>query len=253
MKIDRDATSIGLFPGGETQGAKTAIIFGVARGGTSMVAGAVRGHGFFLGHALENNNEDLDFSYKSLEHMKKTISTRNQHRSKWGWKFPAAANYLDDLLPSVRNPYLIVVSRDIVATSCGHVRWHRRETSFAISDILLQTQRNMFLALRWRMPTLLVSYEKASQRPGKFLDELSQFLGEHVEVDRQRLIQYLRPGKYKKFEDVVGSQVDAEASSELKAETSIEPEMQTSGEVTAEPANELESEVPNDLQVGAAR
>src|ERR1700722_12434762 len=98
MSIDRDATSIGLFPGDNAQSAKTAIVFGVARGGTSRAAGAVGGHGFFLGNALENNNEDLDFSYKSLEYMKKTISARNQQHNKWGWKFPAAANYLEDLL-----------------------------------------------------------------------------------------------------------------------------------------------------------
>src|ERR1700722_17430936 len=142
MKIDRHATSIGLFPGEATLSAKTAIVFGVARGGTSMAAGAARGLGFYMGHALENN-EDLEFSYKSLEHMKNMIRARNVQYRKWGWKFPAAANYLDDLLAHVRNPHLIVVCRDLAATSAGHVRWHQRETSFAISDILLQTQKNI--------------------------------------------------------------------------------------------------------------
>ena len=216
MKIDRHATSIGLFPGEATLSAKTAIVFGVARGGTSMVAGAARGLGFYMGHALENNNEDLEFSYKSLEHMKNIIRARNVQYRKWGWKFPAAANYLDDLLAHVRNPHLIVVCRDLAATSAGHVRWHQRETSFAISDILLQTQKNILLALRWRMPALLVSYEKATLRPGRFIGELSQFLGEPVEVDREKLIAYLAPGKYKKFEDSVTADMPTESQEQVQ-------------------------------------
>jgi hypothetical protein len=219
MKIDRQATSIGLFPSEPTLSAKTAIVFGVARGGTSMVAGAARGLGFYMGHELQNNNEDLEFSYKPLEHMKNVIRARNIQYRKWGWKFPAAANYLDDLLAHVRNPHLIVVCRDIVATSAGHVRWHQRETSFAISDILLQTQKNILLALRWRVPALLVSYEKAALRPGRFVDELSQFLGEPVEVDREKLIAYLAPGKYKTFEGAV----EASIATSAEANNQIEP------------------------------
>jgi hypothetical protein len=217
MKIDRHATSIGLFPGEATLSAKTVIVFGVARGGTSMVAGAARGLGFYMGYALENNNEDLEFSYKSLEHMKNMIRTRNVQYRKWGWKFPAAANYLDDLLAHVRNPHLIVVCRDLAATSAGHVRWHQRETSFAISDILLQTQKNIMLALRWRVPALLVSYEKATFRPGRFIDELSQFLGEPVEVDREKLVAYLAPGKYKKFEDSVAADPPTNTQEQVEA------------------------------------
>lgn len=204
MTINRHATCIGLFPGDPTSNTKTAIVFGVARGGTSMVAGAIRGLGFYMGDKLENNNEDLEFSYKSLDHMKQVIRRRDVQYRKWGWKFPAAVNYLDELLPHVRNPHLILVSRDLAATSAGHVRWHQREASFAISDILLQTQKNFLLAMRWRIPALLVSYEKATLRPGRFVDELSRFLGEPVEVEREKLVAYLGPGKYKKFEDVVG-------------------------------------------------
>jgi hypothetical protein len=225
MKIDRHATSIGLFPGDAGSDTKTVIVFGVARGGTSMVAGAVRGLGFYMGHALENNNEDLDFSYKSLDYMRQVIVRRDVQYRKWGWKFPAAANYLDELLPNVRNPHLCIVTRDLAATSAGHVRWHKREASFAISDILLQTQKNFLLAVRWRVPALLVSYEKATQRPGRFINELSQFLGEPVEVDREKLIAYLGPGKYKKFEDVVSGPEPLDALEEVgesQARTSAE-------------------------------
>jgi hypothetical protein len=228
MKIDRHATSIGLFPSDATLSQKTIIIFGVARGGTSMAAGAARGLGFYMGHALENNNEDLEFSYKSLEHMKHVIHVRNAQYRKWGWKFPAAANYLDELLPQVRNPHLIVVCRDLAATTAGHVRWHQREASFAISDVLLQTQKNIFLALRWRVPALLVSYEKSTLQPGRFIDELSRFLGEPVEVDREKLIAYLGPGKYRKFEDSFGNDIGPKTQAQVQV-----PEAQSTETLTA--------------------
>jgi hypothetical protein len=198
-------TCLSLFDRGAATSAdhETVIIFGMTRGGTSMVAGAVRGFGYHLGDGLLVNLEDQNFVYQTDEHMKETIARRNQDHALWGWKYPIAVEYLDRLLPFVRNPILIIVTRDVTATASALTRWDDRDASGALSDAIIQGQRNLTLAIRHRLPTLYVSYEKASLDQDLFLTELEEFLGRPLVVDRKKLLHFMSPGSYKSFEDVV--------------------------------------------------
>jgi hypothetical protein len=182
---------------------ETVVIFGMTRGGTSMVAGAVRGFGYHLGEALLVNLEDQDFVYKTDEQMKETIRSRNEAHCLWGWKYPIATEYLDRLLPYLRNPVFIVVTRDLTATAAALTRWDDRDQAGALSEAIIQSQRNLTLAIRHRLPTLYVSYEKASLDTDLFLTELECFLGRPLVVERERLLRFMAPGSYKSYETVV--------------------------------------------------
>jgi hypothetical protein len=182
---------------------RTVIVMGVNRGGTSMVAGAVRGFGIFLGDNLPVNNEDPDFTYKSVPHMTAAILARNAKYQSWGWKFPMAAHYLEELLPVIRNPVFVIVARDVAATAGALTRWDNRSRSAAISEALIQTQMNFVMALRWQVPTLFVSYERAANDPELLLQELGSFLDLKVTVDHERMIDFMARGSYKSFDDVV--------------------------------------------------
>jgi hypothetical protein len=205
-----ESTSICLF-GENTDpnvGAGTVIIFGVSRGGTSMVAGAVRGFGYDLGDNLAVNQEDTDFCYKTDEHMKHAIETRNSRHSYWGWKFPMAADYIEQLLPMIRNPMFIIIARDPVAAASGLVRWDNQEPSGAIAGVALQTLKNITISIRMRLPTLYISYEKASRDTRTFLIELETFLARPLVVDRERLHEFMVAGRYKSYEEVVLRRAD---------------------------------------------
>jgi len=204
MSVHKSA-SVTLFDDKKTPstGPRTVIVFGVTRGGTSMIAGAVRGFGISLGDNLPVNNEDPDFTYKSLPHMKAAIQARNEKYRSWGWKFPMAANYMEELLPVIRNPIFVIVARDVAATASALTRWHNRDRSAALSEALMQTQKNFLLALRWQTPTLFVSYERAVANPEICLDELGGFLDLKLAVDRGKLIEFMARGSYKSFEEVV--------------------------------------------------
>jgi hypothetical protein len=182
---------------------ETVVIVGITRGGTSMVAGAVRGFGYYLGDDLLVNLEDQNFVYKTDEHMRETIARRNQDHGLWGWKFPIAVEYLDRLLPFVRNPIVIIVTRDATATACALSRWDERDPSGALAEAIIQNQRNLTFAIRRRLPTLYVSYEKAALNQDLFLNELEGFLGRPLVVDREKLLRFMSPGSYKSFEEVV--------------------------------------------------
>jgi hypothetical protein len=179
---------------------RTYVCFGVARGGTSAVAGVMQRLGVFMGDDLPNNYEDPRFGPgRSPRDMRATIAGRNDAHDIWGWKFPAASNYLEGLANDLRNPHLVLVFRDMAATMKAHMRWHNREITLAAHEILMQQQKNWFLVERWRVPTLLISYEKAILEPRLFVQELAGYLDRPVPEgdDLDRMVAFLTPGSYK--------------------------------------------------------
>lgn len=199
-KDDRHSAIERLYgAGAEKPQARTYVCFGVSRGGTSAVAGTMQRLGLFIGDNLPNNYEDPDFVGKPPPAMIETIAERQKTYAVWGWKFPSAANYLENLMPALENPHLILVSRDIVATMKAHRRWHNRGQVLAVHEILLQQQRNWFLIERWRVPTIMVSYEKAVLQPALFATQMAEFLGMPAPDDaaQAEITSFMQPGSYK--------------------------------------------------------
>jgi len=179
---------------------KTFICLGVARGGTSAVAGTMQRLGVFIGNDLANNYEDPDFLNNiSDADMCRTIAQRNAAHPVWGWKNPNAADPLERLLPEIRNPHLIVVTRDLVATMRAQTRWHKRGDIYSAHDIMLQQQRNWFLVERWKLPTAMISYEKMILDPARFVSEFAHFLNRPKSKPKliQDITEFLVPGSYK--------------------------------------------------------
>lgn len=198
--LKRESTSIALHC--ETPAAsaerKTFICFGTPRGGTSMVAGAMIGLGVDMGSNLKDNQEDPIFASGNFVAMIAEVDRRNQSEiQNWGWKFPNAANYLDRIQPKLINPHLVIVMRDVVATAKAHMRWHSKQDMGAISDVILSQQRNLYLALRWQVPTLMVSYEKAAAFPQSFIAEFCEFSGLPIPPVVTNIVEFMVPGKYK--------------------------------------------------------
>lgn len=199
------ATSICLFSNDAAQSpeTRTVIVFGVTRGGTSMVAGVVRAFGVFMGDDLLVNQEDSNFYYKTDEHMLGVIEQRNAAHGLWGFKYPMAADFVERLLPAMQNPVFVIVARDVVATAVNLIRWDDREPSGALAEGAMQTLKNVNLAIRLRLPTLYVSYEKVTQNCDAFLTDMEQFLGLPLIADRDRVLRFMQPGSYKSYEEVV--------------------------------------------------
>ncbi len=187
------------------------ICMGSPRGGTSMVAGALLGLGVDMGPDLPVNVEDPSFNIdgkrqnrpKFMSDMKAAIQQRVERGTLWGWKYPQAVEYLDiirDLLP---NPRLVIVYRDPVPATirAGQGRQGQSnfdETCYREIDKSIRLYRlNLELARKWNCPTLLVSYERASQQPEVLLEELATFCGLSMPTDISRIVSFMTPGKYK--------------------------------------------------------
>jgi hypothetical protein len=164
-----------LKPGTDTK-EKTVVIVGVQRGGTSMVAGVARELGINLGKNLGNNHEDPEFLSKDLEKIRSVIASRNEKFDVWGWKMPHSSEYLLELLADVRNPFVIVVIRNLLAMAESQMKRSEAkfENAFKFSFSRLVQVASIIPELT--CPTLLVNYEEATAKPKKLVDEMSSFL-----------------------------------------------------------------------------
>lgn len=190
-----------------TNEAKTVCVFGAPRGGTTMVAGVARMCGLDMGGDLPINCEDPRFNldlYRRSGHpdpvgaMRAVIAERNLSGANWGWKFPAAARYLNDLKPDLRNPHLVIVFRDPVAISSRQLK-RGADTTRVIRTILGQHLTNIRLAAAWNVPTMFVSYEKAVMQPRHFVKQLTQFLGLPMPQRMDLVREFMRAGSYKEM------------------------------------------------------
>ena len=181
----------------------TVVIFGVPRGGTTMVAGVAQRCGLFIGDDLPANNEDPLFNSDAIRSagqelvpaLRAAVQRRNAARDRWGWKFPRAGAYLDSLRDVLVNPRLIVVSRDPVATATRHVR--RGSTVVdAVGMVQSLQRRNLALVTEWQCPTFLVSYERAMANKAGFVDKLCDFLDLRPPVEPDAIYSYMRSGGY---------------------------------------------------------
>ena len=169
---------------------KTLILFGMPRGGTTMIANVVRSMGVYLGEELPVNLEDGDFNWDILgrknpewtrEHkiasIRQAIESRNQKFDTWGWKYPRIDLYLKDICSQVVNPMFVCVFRDVVASTWRGVVRRGRPAAGAIRYALELQANQLALLEEAGAPALLVSYEKAIDDPLQLAVSLNQFMG----------------------------------------------------------------------------
>ena len=175
----------------------TVVVFGVPRGGTTMVAGVVQRCGVHLGDDLPVNLEDQLFvAGVPIPEMLRTIEARNESNRMWGWKFPRAASYIQTLEPHLRNPHYIVVWRDVFATATRSIRRGHDVVHTLNWAHEIQAQ-NIRAIEQLNGPSMLVSYEKAVLSPKDLAIDIKNFIGSGAEIDEEELLRFAEPGSYK--------------------------------------------------------
>lgn len=181
---------------------KTVIILGVARGGTSMVAGALNKLGVYMGDAInEVVFEDLTLS-RAVERrdelqVRAIIDDRNKRFRVWGWKRPSSIDYISDLESEFRNPVYVVVFRDIFSIA------NRNRLSMSI-DVVSNMRRSLgeYLKIiefleKSTAPCILVSYDKAITNKEGFVRHLARFVGITNEALLPAAIESIQPASAK--------------------------------------------------------
>lgn len=160
---------------------KTVIVLGAARGGTSMVAGALDALGVFMGEKLTPMFEDpalVDCLERAdLARARCIAAERDARYTLWGFKHPRIDGLLSRWQRIFRAPVYVVVFRDAMAVGARRAITHSEalddhiEAALDVQKTLLQFARAV------RRPCLLVSYEKALLDPEFFVGQLAEFLG----------------------------------------------------------------------------
>lgn len=210
LHLNSQTKSSGVLLGPDVDPAQedyTVVMFGVPRGGTTMVAGLVQRLGIPIGEGMDYNLEDPDFARKPLPQMKQSLQERNEAFRVWGWKFPAAARYLPKIIDTVRNPRFIVVWRDpLTAALRGIDRAHRKNASKeaqfkeslgAIEAMIGLQLLNVEAIRRAGCPVLMISYEKAVRRPEEMIRLIATFVGRPAPEDLSELLEFAKPESYK--------------------------------------------------------
>jgi len=161
--------------------AKTAVILGVARGGTTLVAAILQALGVYMGDRLGPVLEDTALSEAiegaDLATLDDLIAARNRRFRVWGWKRPAALRTADTWQPRLRHPHIIAVYRDPFAIA------NRNRISMLGNPLqgIRRANRELrnltdFIAAS-ELPLLVCSYEKAMLSPNSFIPAVDRFLG----------------------------------------------------------------------------
>lgn len=205
-----------IFPPSKLTVPRTYCVLGVPRGGTTMVAGMLQKLGIFMGQQMTPDREDSEFithrgnfgiftvrndpaqaSY--LKRIAAVIATRNQRQSVWGWKDPIAVFYLPAIVPLLRNPHYVFITRDLGAVAQREVA----EAGTPDGEHLLAQMRRISVSnsmivefiTTTRAPTLMISYERALSRPEAVAEAMLAFTGRQdpgfVEWSRD----FIRPRK----------------------------------------------------------
>lgn len=173
---------------------KTIVIMGVARGGTSMVAGTAREMGIFLGDQVGENHEDQKFLTFDLEKLRERVAERNAERETWGWKMPHSLQYIEKLQDDLRNPHYVLVWRNALASAISQVRRSDADINNALEYSCARLQEMTSKVPLLNGPVLMVNYEQAVENKQDFIDTLAAYLG--VEVDdemRERCLNFIDP------------------------------------------------------------
>lgn len=161
-------------------GARQFIVIGAARGGTSMVAGALHHLGLPMG---EGHN---DFTYedpvlrdafrrKDWGAVEETIAARDAEHGDWAWKWPDSVHRLGEVDGRFPNPHYIVVFRDVLATGLRRQLSSGTGLFWGCQASLVGYAKLVHFCRSCERPMLLVSYEKALGNPGRFAEELAGF------------------------------------------------------------------------------
>ncbi|MCX2831890.1 sulfotransferase [Microbulbifer thermotolerans] len=161
---------------------RTIIVIGVARGGTSIVAGALSALGLPMGErchppVYEDLRLSLAFEGQSEEAFEDVVGAYNEAYRVWGWKRPSTLNHLDEIAQSLRNPHFIFVFRDLFSIANRNAISMKQDMKVGLSKALEDYGKIVQFLQHTQAPSMLVSSDKVVRYKQDFLQQLCQFCG----------------------------------------------------------------------------
>lgn len=155
---------------------RTIVVVGVERGGTSMIAAVLRAIHINMGERAGLNHEDPRFLRDDKDRLKVLIAQRNSELDVWGFKTPKSTLILDFYEQELRNPYYVIVYRNIAAIADS---WEQRGSSLEyispIGHTMTYYNKIFDFMNKTDSPLLIVNYERAVQSKEMLVKHLAEF------------------------------------------------------------------------------
>jgi hypothetical protein len=187
---------------GRGAAAKTLLITGLARSGTSMLAALLQAAGVWLGdHVYQPIHEDAEITQmlraRDLYRLDALIRRQNAKTPVWGFKMPDLHQFLQhDELTRFRNPHLVAIFRDPVAVAVRNMVSEQAEGMSALLEAVAAMHSLAQFVRASRLPFLFLSYEKALLFPRVFVDSVVDFCGIRLAAaQRDALVHYVQPNR----------------------------------------------------------
>jgi len=150
-------------------GRKTFLVCGVQRGGTSMVAAVMRSLGIDMGPGGINHEDPIMLEWSEGD-VRDYVARRNSEALIWGFKLPHAALDLQRFTGLLVSPVIVMVFRNIVSTLDSFLVRGDLGFESGIQRLNAYYGAMMTYAATAELPVILVSYERATAAPRKFVE-----------------------------------------------------------------------------------
>lgn len=172
----------GIFSINSDGNSKIFVIVGVARGGTSVVAGVLDKLGVYMGDgAVAPVFEDTPLS-QAFESKKRGVAAEiaarySANHDHWAWKRPSCINYLPEVHRALGAPNYIFIYRDLLSIAQRNAISMQSDVMASMAVAHKQYSKAHEFLSKNRVRALLLSYEKVMLYPDHFLDQLLAFCG----------------------------------------------------------------------------
>lgn len=156
------------------------VVIGTARGGTSMIAGALAKLGVFMGdQAVAPVYEDVRlseaFEKKDFNLVQTIMDEYSSKHEKWGWKRPSSIDHLDMVEKIMESPSYVFIFKDLLSIAQRNSISMLTEILPCMSNAINQYMNALKFLGKKNHHAMLVSYDKSVSHPEELVDSLISF------------------------------------------------------------------------------
>lgn len=178
---------------------KTLVVIGVARGGTSLIAGTLDKLGIFTGESSRAPvYEDVLlaelFEKGNFSDAKKVIDAYNSKHKIWLFKRPSIIDYIYDVNKLFRNPIYLIIFKDIFSISNRNSISMNNELLEGLNRAHNDYSKILSFINQNKINGYLLSYEKIMQNSENFVETMSALIGTDIDkTKREEAIRFIEP------------------------------------------------------------
>lgn len=178
---------------------KTLVVMGVARGGTSLISGALEKLGVFTGEqSTPPVYEDIQlataFEKNDLQKVNEVIERYNSLHDIWAFKRPSSINYCDKMHKLLRNPVYLFIFKDMMSVS----KRNSISMKYDFKEELVKSHKSYEKIINFiagnELNAYFFSYDKIMQNKELFVDLLIKVVDPNIgAVKKQAALKFITP------------------------------------------------------------